>query len=139
GITTFNQEAFSILNGQLTERFLAPVERFLIGASGLSDVELTVNYGGGLGIEALKQIGHRDLYASASQTLSQFNRTTLGLTARPDATTSVELNVFQQSGVPSFLPETYGGSPFYNLVKIQGIQALSGRTGFTFSVVRKYP
>ena len=139
GVTSFNEEAFSILNGQLTERFLAPVERFLIGASGLSDVELTVNYGGGLGIEVLKQLGHRDLYASASQTLSQFNRTTLGLTARPDATTSLDLSVFQQSGVPSFLPETYGGSPFYNLVHVQGIQALSGRTGFTFSIVRKYP
>jgi len=139
GQITFNQEAFSILNGQVTERFLAPVERYLIGASGLSDVEVTVNYGGGVGIEVFKQIGQRDIYASAGQTFTQPDRTTLGFTARPDATTAIDLDFFEQSGVPAFLFEQYGASPFYSLVKVQGIQALSGRQGFTFSIVRKYP
>ena len=139
GQITFNQEAFSILNGQFTERLLAPVERYLIGASGLSDVEVTVNYGGGVGLEVFKQLGHRDFYASASQTFTQLDRTTVGFTARPDATTAIDLDFFEQSGVPAFLPEEYGASPFYSLVRLQGIQALSGRQGFTFSIVRKYP
>ena len=139
GVISFNQEAFSILNGQLTARFLAPIERYLIGASGLSDVELTVDYGGGIGVELLKQIGKRDIYASLSQNFTRPNRTAVGFTARPDAATSIDLNFFEQSGVPSYLPETYGGSPFYSLVRVQGIQALSGRQGFQFSIVRKYP
>ena len=111
----------------------------MIGASGLSDVEVTVNYGGGVGLEVFKQLGHRDFYASASQTFTQLDRTTVGFTARPDATTAIDLDFFEQSGVPAFLPEEYGASPFYSLVRLQGIQALSGRQGFTFSIVRKYP
>ncbi|MBV9438745.1 MAG: translocation/assembly module TamB domain-containing protein, partial [Candidatus Eremiobacteraeota bacterium] len=80
GIVNFNQEAFSILNGQLTQRFLAPLERVLSGAIGLSDLELTVDYGGGVGYNALKQIGRRDIYASLGQTLTSPSRTTLGFT-----------------------------------------------------------
>ena len=34
GVINFNQEAFSVLNGQLTQRFLAPVERFFTGHFG---------------------------------------------------------------------------------------------------------
>jgi hypothetical protein len=141
GVITFNQEAFSILNGQLTERFLAPVERYLIGASGLSDVELTVDDYGSVGIELLKQIGKRDIYASLSQSFTQPDRTAIGFTARPDATTSIDVDFFQQSGVPAVLPAStgYGASPFVSLVRLQGIQALSGRQGFSFSIVRKYP
>ena len=94
----FNQEAFSILNGQLTQRFLAPVERFFTGRFGLTDLELTVDYGGGVGYNALKQIDHRDVYASFGQTLTAPNRTTVGFTSRPDAVTSIVFNYFQQNG-----------------------------------------
>jgi hypothetical protein len=134
GTISFNQEAFSILNGQLAQRFLTPVERLFSGPLGLTDFELTVDYGGGIGYNALKQIGHRDVYASFGQTLSNPVRTTAGFTSRPDATTSVQFNYYQQNGDPSITPGN-GGS----ILRLKGIQPVGNRKGFTFSIVRKYP
>ncbi len=93
GVINFNQEAFSILNGQLTQRFLTPIERVFTGRFGLTDFELTVDYGGGVGYNALKQLGKRDVYASFGQTLSTPVRTTLGLhrAARRDDVGAVQL------------------------------------------------
>lgn len=139
GVLSFNQEAFSILNGQLTQRFLAPAERVFIGALNLTDFEVTVDYGGGVGYNILKQIGHRDIYASFGQRLSYPIRTTAGFTARPNATTSVDFNYFAQNGYASLTTNALGTSPFNNPQLIRGFQPLTGNRGFTFSIVRKYP
>ncbi|HEX3465645.1 MAG TPA: translocation/assembly module TamB domain-containing protein [Candidatus Elarobacter sp.] len=139
GAINFNQEAFSVLNGQLTQRFLAPVERLFTGRFGLTDFELTVDYGGGVGYNALKQLGKRDVYASFGQTLSRPVRTQLGFTARPDATTSVQFSYFTANGLPAITNNANGTSAFNGTQRLQGIQPVSNRQGFTFSIVRKYP
>ena len=139
GIINFNQEAFSVLNGQITQRFLAPIERALTGRFGLTDFEVTVDYGGGVGYNALKQLGHRDVYFSFGQTLSAPARTTLGFTSRPDATTSIQFNYFQQNGNPAITNNANGTTTFTNTQRLRGIQAVSNRQGFSFLVVRKYP
>ncbi|MBV8579124.1 MAG: translocation/assembly module TamB domain-containing protein [Candidatus Eremiobacteraeota bacterium] len=136
GTITFSQEAFSVLNGQLTQRFLAPIERVLIGNLGVTDFEITVDYGGGLGYNVLKQIGKRDIYASFGQTLGNPLRTTGGFTARPDAVTSIQFNYFTQNGNPTILTNTNG---LFGTQKVRGIEPLSNRQGFTFTIVRKYP
>jgi hypothetical protein len=138
GVINFNEEAFSVLNGQVTQRFLAPIERIFTGRFGLTDFELTVDYGGGIGYSALKQIGHRDVYASFGQTLSSPVRSTLGFTARPNATTSVQFNYFQQNGDPAFTNNGNGTQAFSSAQRLRGIQPISNRKGFTFSIVRKY-
>ncbi len=139
GVINFNEEAFSVLNGQLTQHFLAPVEQFFTGKFGLTDFELTVDYGGGVGYDMLKQLGHRDVYASFGQTLSNPVRTTAGFTSRPDAATSVQFNYFTQNGDPAFTNNVNGTDQFLGPERLKGIQPLSGRQGFTFSIVRKYP
>jgi hypothetical protein len=139
GVINFNQEAFSLVNGQFTQRFLAPLERTLGGALNLTDLEMTVDYGGGVGYEALKQIGKHDIYASFGQTLSYPLRTTFGFTARPDATTSIEFNYFTANGVEDVTTNANGTQPFSYVQREYGLQPLSGRQGFTFSVIRKYP
>jgi hypothetical protein len=139
GVINFNQEAFSILNGQFTQRFLAPIERVFTGRFGLTDFELTVDYGGGIGYNALKQLGKRDVYASFGQTLSSPVRTSAGFTARPDATTSVQFSFFHQTGVPAITNSANGAQAFATTQRLKGIQPLSNRQGFTFSIVRKYP
>ncbi|HEY0615059.1 MAG TPA: translocation/assembly module TamB domain-containing protein [Candidatus Elarobacter sp.] len=139
GVINFNQEAFSVLNGQLTQRFLAPVERIFTGRFGLTDFELTVDYGGGIGYSALKQLGKRDVYASFGQTLSSPVRSQLGFTARPDATTSVQFSYFRQNGSPAITSNANGSSAFSATQRLRGIQAVNDRQGFTFSIVRKYP
>ena len=139
GVINFNQEAFSVLNGQLTQRFLAPIERIFTGRFGLTDFELTVDYGGGIGYNALKQIGKRDVYASFGQTLSSPVRSQLGFTARPDATTSVQFSYFRQNGNPAITSNGNGSQAFSYAQRLRGIQAVNNRSGFTFSIVRKYP
>jgi TamB, inner membrane protein subunit of TAM complex len=135
GVISFNQEAFSILNAQFTQRFLAPIERPLIDTLGLTDLEVTVDYSGGVGYNVLKQIGHRDIYASFGQTLSFPVRTLVGFTARPNATTSINFSYFQQK----FPPAIAITGPFNTIERVNGIQPLTGQTGFTFNIVRKYP
>jgi hypothetical protein len=139
GVINFNQEAFSVLNGQLTQRFLSPIERALTGRFGLTDFELTVDYGGGIGYNALKQIGKRDVYASFGQTLSTPVRTALGFTARPDATTSVQFSYFAQNGSPAITANGNGSQTTVSTQRLKGIQPVGNRQGFTFSIVRKYP
>jgi hypothetical protein len=137
GVINFNQEAFSVLNGQLTQRFLTPIERLFTGRFGLTDFELTVDYGGGIGYNALKQLGKRDVYASFGQTLSTPVRTQFGFTARPDATTSVQFSYFAQNGSPAITAN--GNTSQLNVTRLKGIQPVGNRQGFTFSIVRKYP
>ncbi len=139
GVINFNQEAFSVLNGQLTQRFLAPIETIFTGRFGLSDFELTVDYGGGIGYNALKQLGKRDVYASFGQTLSNPVRTSVGFTARPDAATSVQFSYFTQNGNPAITNNYNGSQIISGTQRLNGIQPLSYRQGFTFSVVKKYP
>jgi len=139
GVINFNQEAFSVLNGQFTQRFLAPLERVLGGALNLTDLELTVDYGGGVGYTMLKQIGHRDVYASFGQTLTYPERTTAGFTSRPNATTSIQFNYYTANGDPQITNNENGTQPFTYVQRLHGLQPLTGRQGFTFSIVRKYP
>ena len=101
--------------------------------------ELTVDYGGGIGYNALKQLGKRDVYASFGQTLTTPSRTSLGFTARPDAVTSVTFNFFEANGTPAITANGNGTQSFTTPQRLNGIQSLSNRQGFTFSIVRKYP
>jgi hypothetical protein len=140
GALNFQQEAFSILNGQLVQRFLAPVESVLTGPLGLSDLELTVDFGGRVGYIAYKQVGHRDVYANIGQVLTAPSRTTFGFTARPDAITSILFNYYRQNGVPAITNNASGIYPFSNNVtQVKGISPLVSPAGFTFQIVRKYP
>ena len=75
--------------GTVTQRFLAPVERFFVGALGLDDLNLTVDFGGRLGYTMRRVISTRsNLAATFSQILSYPTRTQLGFDMRPDATTT---------------------------------------------------
>jgi translocation-and-assembly-module (TAM) inner membrane subunit TamB-like protein len=139
GVINFNQEAFSVLNGQFLQRFLIPIERVFTGRFGLTDFEITTDYGGGIGYNALKQIGGRDVYWSFGQTLTTPVRSSLGFTARPDATTSIQFNYFKQNGNPAITNNANGTQAVSTTQRLKGIQPLSNRQGFTFSIVRKYP
>ncbi len=139
GALNFNQEAFSLLNGQLTQRFLYPIERVITGPLGLSDLELTIDYGGRVGYQAYKQIGHKDIYANFGQVLTAPVRTTAGFTARPDAITSIAFNYYHQIGVPSITTFGNASNFLYGPQLAKGFSPLVGTGGFTFTIVRKYP
>ncbi len=138
GVYSFGQEAFSLLNTQLTQRLLSPVENTFGGALGLTDLQLTLDYGGRVGYTARKQISaKRQVAVTLGQVLSYPTRTQFGLTAQPDATTSASFSFFTQNGTPSYTNSIFGNTS--NVQVLNGIQPLSNRQGFSAVITRTYP
>jgi hypothetical protein len=138
GVTPIQQEAFSLLNTQLTQRLLSPLENAFGGAVGLTDLQLTLDYGGRVGYTARQQISRkRQVYATLGQVVSYPTRTQLGFQSRPDAFTSASFTYFQQNGTPFYRNSIFGNT---STVEIQnGVQPLSDRQGFSFVIRRSYP
>jgi hypothetical protein len=138
GAYTFQQEAFSLLDTQLTQRLLSPLENAFGGAIGLTDLQLTLDYGGRVGYTARKQIStKRQISLTLGQVLSYPVRTQVGITARPDAVTSASFSYFQQNGTPSYQYSIFGNAA--NVQVVNGVQPLSNRQGFSAVLTRRYP
>ena len=137
GSTSIQQEAFSLLNTQVTQRLLSPLENALGGGLGLTDLQFTVDYGGRVGYAARQQLSRkRAVYATISQVLSYPGRTQVGFQSRPDPSTTLNFTYFQQSGQPYYSNSIFGTT---NSIQIQnGIQPLSDRQGFSLTLTRTY-
>jgi hypothetical protein len=61
----------------------------------------------------------------------------VGITARPDATTSASFSYFTQNGTPSYQNSIFGNSSTVQV--LNGVQPLSNRQGFTAILTRTYP
>ena len=135
----FNQEAFNVFNAQVAQRFLAPAERLLGSSFGLSELSFNIDYGGGIGFDARKQITHRPLYAIFGSSLNGPAHQRYGIESHPDDATSIGLSIFRTkplsllSNGPSTQNLTGNGR------RITPGQPLSGTGGFTFTVTRLYP
>jgi hypothetical protein len=138
GVTPIQQEAFSLLNTQLTQRLLSPLENAFGGALGLTDLALTLDYGGRVGYTARQQLSRkRAVYATVGQVLSYPTRTQLGFASRPDPATTISFTYFQQNGTPYYSNSIFGNTSTVEVVN--GIQPLSDRQGFSFTITRTYP
>lgn len=137
-ITPIQQEAFSLFNTQLTQRLLSPLENAFGGSVGLTDLQLTLDYGGRVGYTARQQISRkRQVYATLGQILSYPTRTQIGFQSRPDASTAISFTYFQQNGTPFYRNTIFGNT---STVQVQnGVQPLSDRQGFSFVLTRSYP
>jgi hypothetical protein len=138
GVTPLQQEAFSLLNTQLTQRLLSPLENAFGGAVGLTDLEFTLDYGGRVGYTARQQLSRKHaVYATVGQVLSYPTRTQIGFASRPDAATTISFTYFQQNGTPFYSNSIFGNT---STVEVQnGIQPLSDRQGFSIILSRTYP
>jgi hypothetical protein len=138
GVYTFQQEAFSLLSTQITQRLLSPLENAFGSSVGLTDLELTLDYGGRVGYTARQLISaKRQISVTLGQVLSYPVRTQVGFTARPDATTSASFSYFTQNGTPSYQNSIFGNSSTVQV--LNGVQPLSNRQGFTAILTRTYP
>jgi hypothetical protein len=138
GVTPIQQEAFSLFNTQLTQRLLSPLENALGGATGLTDLQLTLDYGGRVGYTARQQLSRKHaVYATVGQVLSYPTRTQVGFASRPDPATTISFTYFQQNGTPYYSNSIFGNTSTVEVVN--GIQPLSDRQGFNFSIIRTYP
>ncbi len=128
GTVNLSQEAFSLVNAQFLSGLLSPIETGLGSAFGLSDVALTVDYGGGVGVNVRKAFG-KNVYFIFGQTFTYPQRQTYGVAARPNPTTSLQLTFFTQPA------NTFGSAleHYYGNYRIFDGQPLYGTSGFSFS------
>lgn len=137
GVVPIQQEAFSLFNTQLTQRLVSPIENAFGGALGLTDLELTLDYGGRVGYTARQQLSKkRAVYATFGQVLSYPVRTQIGFASRPDPATTISFTYFQQNGTPYFTNSIFGNTSTVEVVN--GVQPLSDRQGFSFTLSRSY-
>ncbi len=135
GTLTVGQEAFNILNAQFASGLLAPIENALGTSLGFSDVNLTLDYTGNVGINVRRSL-LRDLYAVYGTTFGVPVRQTFGLSYQPNAFTSAQATFFVQNGtVPLFLAPNQAIST--NPRATTG-QAIQGNSGFTFLYQRLF-
>jgi hypothetical protein len=138
GVTPIQQEAFSLFNTQLTQRLLSPLENAFGGAVGLTDLQLTLDYGGRVGYIARQQLSRKhEVYATVGQVLSYPTRTQVGFASRPDPATTISFTYFQQNGTPYYANSIFGNTS--TVVVQNGIQSLSDRQGFSLVLSRTYP
>jgi hypothetical protein len=132
------EEAFSLLNTQLTQHLLSPLENALGGGLGLTDLQLALDYGGRVGYTARQQLSRkRQVYATLGQILSYPTRTQIGFQSRPNPVTSLSFTYFQQNGTPFYTNSIFGNA---SSVQVQnGIQSLTDRQGFSLILSRTFP
>jgi hypothetical protein len=135
GTVTIGQEAFSILNAQFTNGLLAPLETALGSTLGVSDVNLTVDYGGNVGVSLRRPLAG-DLYAVYGTTFGVPTRETYGFAYQPNASTSAQFTYFFQRG-PTQLFLSPGQVLSTNSRATAG-QAVQGDSGFTFLFQRLF-
>jgi hypothetical protein len=136
---SFNEEVFSLLNGQLTQRALSPIERSFERFLGLADVEFTVDYGGGIGYSVRRQIGKRDFYAFLNQTVSYPERSNLGFELVPKPFQSINFSYYQQNGITSLITNaTPGEELFSSTRRLTSVQPLGNRSGLSLNFSRRF-
>ncbi|HKU68638.1 MAG TPA: translocation/assembly module TamB domain-containing protein [Candidatus Baltobacteraceae bacterium] len=135
GTVTIGQEAFNILNAQFTNGLLAPLETALGSTLGLSDVNLTVDYGGNVGVTLRRPLAS-DFYAIYGTTFGVPIRQTYGFAYQPNAFTSAQFTLFFQQGpTPLFLNP---GQVISTNSRATAGQAVQGTSGFTFLFQRLF-
>lgn len=135
GTVTIGQEAFNILNAQFTNGLLSPLETALGSTLGLSDVNLTVDYGGNLGISLRRPLA-ADFYAIYGASFGYPVRNTYGFAYQPNANTSAQFTFFVQQGpTPLFLSP---GQVLSTNSRATAGQAVQGTSGFTFLFQRLF-
>ncbi len=135
GTLTVGQEAFNILNAQFASGILAPVESALGSSLGFSDVNLTLDYTGAVGVNLRRLLGG-NVYALYGTTFTVPIRQTFGVSYSPNAFTSAQFTMFVQQG-PTPLFQTPGASASGNL-RVTAGQAIQGNSGFTFLFQRLF-
>jgi hypothetical protein len=104
---------------------------------GLTDLELTLDYGARVGYTARQQLSKKhNVYATFGQVLSYPVRTQIGFASRPDPATTISFSYFQQNGTPYFTNSIFGNTSTVEVVN--GVQPLSDRQGFSFVFTRTY-
>ncbi len=135
---SLSEAGFDVLNTQLTQRFFGPAENFFARTLGLTSFGLNLDYTGGIGFSARKEL-RRNVYLVYGQTLTSPIRENLGFEARPDRDTTLRLTGFTQQGVATYVGSNTNlfGSQAY--VRTTANLPIGGTAGFNLTLTRLYP
>jgi hypothetical protein len=115
------------------------VERIFEKTLGLSDVQFTVDYGGGIGYSLRRQIGKRDFYAFLSQTVSYPERSNIGFELEPKPFETINFSYYQQNGITSLITNQTPGEEFLNSTRrLTSVQPLGNRSGVSLNYNRRF-
>ena len=137
GTITIGQEAFNILNAQFASGILSPLETALGSTLGVSDVNLTVDYYGQIGVNFRRPLFWNNFYALYGTTFTVPQRQSFGVSYQPNAFTSSQLTFFVQQGAP-VLFQTPGQVLNSTNLRLTAGQAVQGTNGFTFLFQRLF-
>jgi hypothetical protein len=134
GTVTVGQEAFSLLNAQFASGLLAPLENAL-GETGLGNVDLSLDYYGGVGVNVRRGIG-RFLNAIYASSFGVVQRQSFGLEYAPSNATAAQLSFFFETGPQRLLDS----SPIFSTTNYRATagQAINGQSGFSFTLQRLF-
>ncbi|MBV9277506.1 MAG: translocation/assembly module TamB domain-containing protein, partial [Candidatus Eremiobacteraeota bacterium] len=135
GQITVGQEAFNILNAQFARSLFTPVENVLGSGLGLSDVNLTLDYSGAVGLNFRKPISEK-LYAVYATTFGYPSRQTYGFEYEPNALTAAQLAFFSQQQPVGFFSSA--ATLVTSNPRVTAGQPLYGSNGFTLTVQRLF-
>jgi autotransporter translocation and assembly factor TamB len=131
------EEAFSVVNARFTQTLLAPLESAFGQALGLSNLNVDVDYTGGVNVTARKLLGKKvnAVYASG---VSYPYRQSFGFELKPNNHTSAQMTIYQtlgQTGLGIANPTNFNAAANRLLLA----QPSSGTNGFSFSFLQYWP
>ncbi len=129
--TMVAQQAFEVLNAQFVRNMLSPIETAVGNAIGLSSLNVTLGYGGEVGLSARRGLG-KNISAIYGSGFFYPYRQTLGLEFSHGVATVAQLTFFQSIATSDYTlaPVTLAGSD----VRALSILPATGTRGYSFSL-----
>jgi translocation and assembly module TamB len=135
--------ALGQVNTMFTRQLLEPLSSSLGGSLGFTDLQITSDLQGGLGLGAAKAFG-KNMSVSANETFGTPKVQSVGLEAHPNIATALRMRLYSTSG-PSLVgiststqPQPVG-TDVLNLNPMTAIAYPSGTNGFDFSYLDQFP
>jgi hypothetical protein len=125
GQFSVSEEAFGVVDAQLSQSLLAPLSSALGGAVGLSDLAVDFDRSGALALSARRHIAG-NVYAFFRDSIGVPTKQSLGVDFAPNDATAVSVSLFQEQGVSTLgtASSTVGGAV---------------TSGVSFSLSRRFP
>ena len=139
GVTPIQQEAFSLFNTQLTQRLLSPLENAFGGGARIhrSAVHARLRRARRLHRAATTLARSAPSTRRLVRSLAIRRAPSSDSRSRPDPATTISFTYFQQNGTPYYSNSIFGNTSTVEVTN--GVQPLSDRQGFNFTITRTYP
>jgi hypothetical protein len=138
GQFSVSEEAFSVVDAQLSQSLLAPLSSALGGAVGLSDLAVDFDRSGALALSARRHIAG-NVYAFFRDSIGVPTKQSLGVDFAPNDATAVSVSLFQEQGVSTLGTPSTLGAASSTLGTASSTVGGAVTSGVSFSLSRRFP